>query len=104
MKIKTGDTVRLLAGKDRGKIAKVIQVFKKENKVVVEGMNLTKKHLRGNNQQKGKTIEFPAPVHMSNVALVAKDGKTAGRVGFDTSAKGDKARIVRQAGKTHDAQ
>ena len=101
MRIKTGDTVQILTGKDRGKTAKVMQVFPELDKVVLEGMNLTTKHLRGNRQQKGKKIEFPAPLHLSNVALVAKDGKTVGRVGYEKDGK-DNKRVVRSKGKTHD--
>lgn len=102
MKIKTGDTVQILAGKDKGKTGKVMQVFPGMNKLVVEGVNLTTKHLKGNSQQKGKKIEFPAPLHISNVALVAKDGKP-GRVGYDLAEKDGKTtrtRVLRKAGKS----
>ncbi len=102
MKIKTGDTVQILAGKDKGKTGKVMQVFPGMNKLVVEGVNLTTKHLKGNSQQPGKKIEFPAPLHISNVALTGKDGKP-GRVGYDLTEKDGKttrARVIRKAGKS----
>lgn len=101
MKIKTGDSVQILAGKDKGKTGKVVQVFPEMNKVVVEGMNLTTKHLRGNAQQPGKKIEYPAPLHVSNVALVGKNG--TGRVGYELSEKDGKTiktRVLKKAGKS----
>jgi large subunit ribosomal protein L24 len=74
MKIKTGDQVKVIAGKDKGKTGKVIQVFPKENRVVVEGANILKKHVRSVKQgQPGQRVEFAAPLHASNVALVAAD-------------------------------
>ena len=100
MKIKTGDNVKLLAGKDKRKTGTVLQVFPKLNKVVVEGLNMTVKHLKGNSQQKGKTIDYPAPINVSNVALVGKDA--TGRVGYEikvADGKTNKYRIVNKAGK-----
>lgn len=77
MKIKKGDTVLIIAGKDRGKKGKVLHAFPKEGKVSVEGANLLKKHISPQDQkqqQKGKKktgqiVEFPAPVAISNVKL-----------------------------------
>lgn len=100
MTIKTGDTVRLLAGKDAGKTGKVLQIFPRENRVVVEGVNTRVKHVRAQKGQPGKKVEFPAPLHRSNVALVA--GKLSGRVGVQTNKEGKKVRVVRKAGKTHE--
>lgn len=102
MKIKTGDKVKILAGKDKGKTGEVMQVFPDAQKVVVEGVNLTTKHLRGTSQQPGKKVEFPAPLHMSNVALLGKGDKT-GRVGYDVQTKDGKTtktRVLRKAGNT----
>ncbi|PIR47560.1 50S ribosomal protein L24 [Candidatus Uhrbacteria bacterium CG10_big_fil_rev_8_21_14_0_10_50_16] len=101
MKIKTGDTVQILAGKDKGKTGKVMQVFPPIKKVVIEGLNLATKHLKGNGQQPGKKIQFPAPMNISNVALVGKDGKS-GRVGYEIAeqdGKKTRVRILRKAGK-----
>ncbi len=96
MKIKTNDKVKVLSGKDRGKVAKVIQVFRKENKVVVEGVNQIKKHLRARSQsEKGQIIELSAPFHMSNVALICPKCDKPMRVGFKMS--GDKkVRVCRK--------
>lgn len=102
MKIKTGDTVRILAGKDKGKTGKVIQVFPDMSKVVVEGLNLATKHLRGTTQQPGKKVQFPVPLHVSNLSLIGK-GEQTGRVGYELSEKDGKVRrvrVLRKAGKS----
>ncbi|HJN85353.1 50S ribosomal protein L24 [Candidatus Uhrbacteria bacterium] len=101
MKIITGDNVKILAGKDRGKTGKVIQTFPEMGKVVVDKLNMTTKHLKGRGDQKGKKIEYPAPMNASNVAIVGKDG--TGRVGYETVTKDDKTmknRVLRKAGKS----
>lgn len=78
MKIKTGDQVKIIAGKDKGKTGKIIQVFPKENRVVVEGANMLKKHVRSMKQgQPGQRVEFAAPLHASNVELVEKEAAAA---------------------------
>lgn len=71
MNIKKNDKVKILAGKDRGKIGKVLQVLRAENKVSIEGLNLLIKHLRPKRSgEKGQRIEFPAFISLSNVELV----------------------------------
>ncbi len=68
MKIKVGDEVMIIAGKDKGKSGKVIKTLKTENKVVVEGLNMVKKHVKPNNQNdKGGIFDIEAPIHVSNV-------------------------------------
>ena len=77
LRIKTGDAVKVLSGKDRGKTGKVIQTFPQLNRVVVEGVNMTKRHLRARKGgEKGQTIEFAMPIHASNVLIVGDDGRT----------------------------
>ncbi|HNU95964.1 MAG TPA: 50S ribosomal protein L24 [Candidatus Magasanikbacteria bacterium] len=81
MNIKTNDKVKIIAGKDRGKEGKVIQVFKKENKIVVEGVNLLKKHMRSRKQgEKGQVIELPAPFDASNAKVICPKCGLAVRV------------------------
>lgn len=83
MKIKTNDKVKIIKGKDRGKEGKVIQVFITENKVVVEGLNLMKKHLRTRKQgEKGQIIELAAPIRSANVMLVCPKCAKTTRVGY----------------------
>ena len=83
MKIKKGDKVKVLAGKDKGKTGKVLQVFPSRNRASVEGLNLLIKHLRPRQQgEKGQRIEFPAPIYLSNLMLICpKCGKPT-RVGY----------------------
>ncbi len=71
--IKSGDTVKVLTGKYKGKTGKVLQVFPKLNRVVVEGVNMAKRHLKTKQQgQAGNVVEFSMPIHASNVQLVDK--------------------------------
>ncbi len=83
MKIKSGDKVLMLVGKDKGKIGKVMKVFPKKNKVVVEGLNLCKKHYRPRREgEKGEIVEIPRPVDVSNVALICPNCEKPTRVGY----------------------
>ncbi len=70
--VKSGDNVLVLAGKDKGKTGKVLQVFPKKSRVVVEGINRMKKHLKSRGSEKGQVIELSAPIHSSNVKKVAE--------------------------------
>ena len=89
MKIKKGDKVKVIAGKDKGKSGKVIQVFSAENKFVIEGINLRYKNLRPRKaNEKGQRIEFPAPLEGSNVALVCPKCGQATRVALEVSGRG----------------
>ncbi|HPY08478.1 MAG: 50S ribosomal protein L24 [Patescibacteria group bacterium] len=78
MHIKKNDKVKILTGKDKGKVGKVLQVLPKEGKVSIEGLNLLIKHLRPQKRgEKGQRIEFPAFINISNVALVCSNcGRT----------------------------
>jgi len=76
IRIKTGDVVKVTAGKNKGKSGKVIQVFPELNRVVVEGVNMSKRHLRSRrSEDKGQIVEFAMPVHISNVQPVGENGK-----------------------------
>ena len=78
MKIKVGDNVLIIAGKDKGKSGKVIKTLRNEDKVIVEGLNMVKKHVKPRGQDdKGGIFDIEAPIHVSNVKLVdAKSAKT----------------------------
>ncbi len=83
MKIKKGDKVKILAGKDKGKIGKVLQVFQAANRASIEGLNLLIKHMRPRKQgEKGQRIEFPAPINLSNVMLVCPKCDRPTRVAY----------------------
>ena len=83
MKLKKGDKVKVLAGKDRGKTGVVLQVLTDKNKASVEGINLLVKNIKPQKSgEKGQRIKFPAPLQLSNLALIcSKCGKTT-RVGY----------------------
>jgi len=89
MKIKTGDKVKIIAGKDKGKTGKVLQVFPNRNLASVEGLNILIKHLRPRKQgEQGQRVEFPAPMNLSNMMLVCpKCGKPT-RVGYKYAEAG----------------
>lgn len=97
MKIRKGDTVELLAGKDSGKRGLVIEVMPEKGRVVVEGLNLRKKHVRPRKQgEKGQTVEFPGTVDVSNVGLVCGSCKKVTRVGVRVLKDGARERICKQ--------
>jgi len=77
MKVKVGDNVKVLTGKDKGKTGRIIKTLRKENKVVVEGINMIKKHVKPNRMNEvGSIVDVEAPIHVSNVKVVAEE-KTA---------------------------
>ncbi|MFC3381501.1 50S ribosomal protein L24 [Couchioplanes azureus] len=102
MKIKKGDTVVVIAGKDKGAKGKVIAAFPRQDKVLVEGVNRMKKHEKIRTTQRGsKTggiVTQEAPIHISNVQIVDDQGKPT-RIGFRTDENGQKVRIARSTGK-----
>lgn len=78
MKVKVGDNVKIISGKDKGKEGKVIKTLKKENRVVVEGLNIIKRHSKPRtNEDKGGIIDIEAPLHVSNVKVLTDGKKTA---------------------------
>jgi len=96
-KIKKGDTVVVLAGRDKGRSGEVIEMRRDDGRVLVRGVNMVKRHQRQTAQQEGGVISKEAPVHLSNVALAdPKDGKPT-RVGFKFVGKGDDRKKVRFA-------
>lgn len=109
LKIKKGDTVEVISGDDKGHRGEVQRVIRKKNKdgsydgdrvyVLVAGANLAIKHQRSTGRVRTQTgrIEREAPIHISNVMLVGKDGK-ATRVGYDVDREGDKVRIEKGSG------
>jgi|SRR5262245_45932298 large subunit ribosomal protein L24 len=102
MKVKKGDTVEVVAGRDRGARGKVLAAYPDTNKVLVEGVNRVKKHTRISTTQRGaKTggiITQEAPIDVSNVMVVDTDGRPT-RVGYRIDDDGQKVRISRRTGK-----
>jgi large subunit ribosomal protein L24 len=102
MKVKKGDTVVVIAGKDKGAKGKVIQAYPDRQRVLVEGVNRIKKHTRITQTQRGAQsggiITQEAPIHVSNVMVVDSDGKPT-RVGYRIGEDGKKVRVSRRTGK-----
>ncbi len=101
-RIKKGDTVEVIAGKDKGVRGQVLRVIPKENRVVVERVNVVKKHQRpvraGRGQVQPGIIEFEAPIHLSNVMLVCTQCNERTRVGYRVTEDGMKVRVCRKCG------
>jgi large subunit ribosomal protein L24 len=99
MRIKKGDSVKIIKGKDRGKPGKVLKVFPDEDRVLVEGMNIFKKHVRPRRQgEKGEIVQVARPISVSNVALVCSQCSRATRVGYHFQ-DGKKIRYCRKCGQ-----
>ena len=96
-KIKKGDNVVVLAGKDKGRSGKVLQVMPKEDRAVVSGVNLVKRHQKQTASQEAGIVSKEAPIHLSNLSVAdPKDGKPT-RVGFKVVGEGENAKKVRVA-------
>lgn len=100
-KIKTNDHVIVLTGKSKGKAGRVLRVLHAKKSVIVEGINLIKKCVRGNpnTQQQGGIVEKEAPIHMSNVALVNPQTKKGDKVKFKVLEDGSKVRCYKSTGE-----
>jgi len=90
MKLKVGDKVRVIAGSSKGKEGKIIKTLRDENRVIVEGANIVKKHKKGNGQETGGILEVEAPIHASNVMLIDPKTKKPTRVGYKIDEKTNK--------------
>ncbi|MFD1746039.1 50S ribosomal protein L24 [Rhizobium helianthi] len=99
-KIRKGDNVVVLTGKDKGRTGEVIQVMPKEDRALVRGVNVVKRHQRQTQTQEAGIINKEAPIHLSNIAIVAKDGKPT-RVGFSV-VDGKKVRVAKRTGDVID--
>lgn len=102
MKIKTGDTVQIITGAHKGTKGKVLRVLVQEERVIIEGANMVKRHKKATRRgQEQGIIEKPAPIHVSNVMLVDASTKIPTRVGFDKDESGKK-RVAKKTKKTVD--
>lgn len=98
MKLKKGDTVKIMAGKDKGRDGKVEMVLPKRNSVVVPEINMYKKHVKGQKGQKGGMYDLPRPLNMAKVSLICPHCKKVTRVGFEIVKK-EKVRVCRKCKK-----
>ena len=103
MKLKTGDKVIVISGSNKGKEGTISKILKDENRVVVSGVNLKKKHLKPkNNNGTGEIIEVEAPIHASNVMLLDPKTKKPTRVKIEKDEKGKKIRISKKSNQKID--
>ncbi|MGY3690672.1 large subunit ribosomal protein L24 [Bradyrhizobium sp. USDA 3240] len=96
-KIRKGDKVMVLTGRDKGRTGEVFEVRPDENKALVRGINIVKRHQKQSQTQEGGIISKEMPIHLSNVAYVGKDGKPT-RIGFKIQADGKKVRVAKSSG------
>jgi len=99
MKIKKGDTILITSGKDRGKKSKVLEVFPKEKRIIAEGANIRKKHVRPKKTgEKGQIVQIPGPIDISNVKFICSKCGKAVKVGYKIVKK-KKFRICKKCGQ-----
>ena len=102
MKLKVGDKVVVIAGSSKGKEGKITKILRDENKVIVEGVNIVKKHQKGNGQTAGGIVEVEAPIHASNVMIIDPKSKKRTRIGHTTEKNGKKIRIAKKSNEKLD--
>lgn len=101
IRIRKNDTVKVIAGRDKGKVGRVLEVNRETGRLLVEGVQMSKKHVKPNPAQgvKGGIAERESPIHVSNVMIVTNDGHTS-RIGVKVETVGGKTRRIRVARKT----
>ncbi|BBK35724.1 50S ribosomal protein L24 [Allostella sp. ATCC 35155] len=102
MKIKKGDRVVVITGRDKGKIGTVLRAIPTESRVVVEGVNMVKRHTRQTARDQGGVVEKEGTIHVSNVAHVDPKSNKPTRVGFKNLEDGRKVRVARDSGEVID--
>ena len=102
MKLKTGDKVVVIAGKDKGKEGTITKVLRSENKVVVEGINVAKKHVKPNGQTAGSIVDIELPINASNVMIIDPKTKKPSRIGHTIDKNGKKIRIAKKSNSNLD--
>ncbi|WP_438277482.1 50S ribosomal protein L24 [Nitrobacter sp.] len=96
-KIRKGDKVIVLSGRDKGRTGEVFEVRPAESRALVRGVNMVKRHQKQTQNREGGIVSKEAPVHLSKIAIVGKDGKPT-RVGFKIQADGTKVRVAKRSG------
>lgn len=98
-KLKKGDVVKVITGKDRGKFGKILKLFPNEDRIIVEGVAIVKKHLKPSSQREGGIVYKEAAIHISNVSFFNEDSSTVSRVGFKFLEDGKKVRFAKKEDK-----
>ena len=102
MKVKANDQVAIITGKDKGKSGKVMRTLSKQEKIVVEKVNIRTKHIKKTAQKPGEKIQFEAPLHVSNVKVICPSCSKRTRVGYHKLENGKKQRICKKCNETLD--
>jgi large subunit ribosomal protein L24 len=103
LKIKKGDKVIVIAGRDKGKSGEVLRVLREDNRAVVQGVNMIKRHTRQSPGQPGGIIEKEAAIHVSNIAHIDPRSQLPTRIGFKILEDGRKVRYAKRSGEVLDA-
>jgi len=101
-RIRKGDEVIVISGRDKGKRGSVLRVVVEEDRVLVQGVNTVKRHQRQTAREQGGIVEKELPIHVSNVALLDRASGKPTRVGFKTLADGRKVRVAKRSGEVID--
>jgi large subunit ribosomal protein L24 len=100
MKLKKGDRVRVIAGKDVGKEGEITRAFPESDRVIIDGVNVAKRHTRATGQtMQGGIIDKDMPLHVSNVAIICSSCDSPSRIGYRFEDDGTKVRVCRKCGK-----
>lgn len=103
MHIKKGDTVQVIAGKDKGKVGEILLTLPKESKVLVKGVNMRTKHIKPRQEgESGQIVTSEAPIHSSNVMVYSEKQKVASRICYTFNADGRKVRMLKKTGEVID--
>ena len=101
-RLRKGDDVVVISGRDKGKTGSILRVIRSEDRVVVDGINMVKRHTRPSQAQPGGIVNKEAPIHISNVALADPKDGSATRVGYKFLEDGRKVRVAKQSGEVID--
>jgi len=102
MNFKVGDKVVVIAGSSKGKEGKIIKTLRSENKVIVEGVNIVKKHRKANGNESGGILEVEAPIHASNVMMIDPKTKKRTRIGHSVDKNNKKIRVSKKSNEKLD--
>lgn len=100
--VRKDDTVQVIAGKDKGKVGKVLSVLPAEGKVIVEGVNIQTRHVKPQGEQQGRVDRREAPLHSCKVMVYSEKKKEASRVGHTVTEGGKKVRVLKKTGEILD--
>ena len=101
-RLRKGDDVVVISGRDKGKTGSILRVIRSEDRVIVDGINMVKRHTRPSQAQPGGIVDKEAPIHISNVALADPKDGSATRVGYKFLEDGRKVRFAKQSGEVID--